>query len=79
MAYVGTPKKCFVCEKMYSPISTSGGPMSGCPHCALTEADLKEKAHFAALDELTTEQRIRKIEKWIYHYKPPRNIRDIKF
>lgn len=72
MAYVGPEQKCWKCQKTYRPINNGD-----CPHCAKAEADEKEAAHFAMLDELSLEERIRRIEKWIYHFKFPK--RDIRY
>lgn len=71
MAYIGLPVTCHVCKNTYAPINNNG-----CPHCVQIEKEAKRKAHFAALDQLTLEERIRKIEEWIYSYKPPKSTGD---
>lgn len=49
-----------------------------CNACKKLENDCKRREHFHGLDGLTIEERLRKIEKWIYDYKPtvdPMNVR----
>ena len=79
MAHMGQETTCMACGKTYIPISSGGGPYSGCPHCKKIEEEEKEADYFAGLDELSTEERIRKIEKWIYHFKSPTRRRDTLF
>lgn len=80
MAWMGQEKKCGVCQKKYTPIHSAGSVRShGCPHCAEAEATRKEREHFIKLDALSLEERIRKIENWIYNYKVPRDPRSIKY
>lgn len=47
--------------------------ISVCPYCERKDVEKKEREYFEALDSLSMEERIRKIEKWIYDYKPPSN------
>ena len=80
MAWLRPKTTCPQCKHKYQPVHASGSAIgSGCPICTKAEVEAKEIAHFAALDELTMEERIRKIEKWIYNYKPPRDPRTIKY
>jgi hypothetical protein len=51
-------------------VMVGAGNFAECPTCKKNEADAKRKAHFDALDRLTMEERVRKIEEWIYDYKP---------
>jgi len=72
MAWAGPNTKCPTCKQVYTPIYAAGSVRgSGCPFCADTAATEKEEKHFAELDALEMEERIRRIEKWIYNYKPP--------
>lgn len=63
-------------EVWYSPATY---PPRVCGDCTRKEEQEKREAHFQQLDTLSLEDRIRKIERWIYDYKPPVNIRDITF
>jgi hypothetical protein len=42
-----------------------------CPQCIATEIEQKRTMHLVALRSLPLEDRISKIEEWIYDYKPP--------
>lgn len=42
-----------------------------CDDCACAKAKAEEEAHLAKLAELPLEERIARIERWIYHYKKP--------
>ena len=44
-----------------------------CKECTDTMIDKERRNYFKALDKLSMEERIRKIEEWIYDYVPPRN------
>lgn len=44
-----------------------------CSDCKKKEKEQIEREYFEVLDKLSMEERIRKIEKWIYDYEPPRN------
>ncbi len=80
MAYMGTPTVCGQCGERYTPRYRSGSVSSyECPFCKDSAEKEKEGVHFNALDEMSLEDRIRKIEEWIYHYKPPINPRDRKY
>jgi len=80
MAWAGPDTKCPQCKQTYTPMFASGSSVSsGCPYCKKEELQTKEEKHFTELDALSMEERVRRVEKWIYNYKPPRNIRDIKF
>lgn len=72
---MGLPTNCPTCHKSFRPINGN----NDCPYCAVLVETTKRKAHFAALDQLTLEERIRKIEEWIYDYNVPRNWRDVKY
>ena len=50
-----------------------------CGVCLQKEEQEKEDKYFAELDELTLEERVRKIEKWIYRYKPSKSVFDERF
>lgn len=43
-----------------------------CYECGYIETKKQKDNYFRLLDELSMEDRVRKIEEWIYDYKPPR-------
>ena len=63
-------RHCFTCNQDYSTDLYSGG---GCPHCAAAEAEAKRVVYFASLDKLPLEERVRKIEEWIYDHRQVRH------
>lgn len=50
-----------------------------CDDCKKKKADAKRAAYLDSLAKLSVEERLSRIEKWIYDYKPPVNIRDVRF
>lgn len=64
MAYI-TTNTCFVCG-----ITFQGVKSNECGACAQLRIDREKREHFGALDALTLEERIRKLEEWVYYYKP---------
>lgn len=60
-----TQRHCFACDKDYS---CDINDYSGCPHCKAVEEEQKRKEYFASLDALPLEERVRKIEEWIYNH-----------
>ena len=70
MAYQ-TTITCRECGKNKQVIvPSSGGYVSECGECkAKIEQEMRDR-HFAELDALSLEERIRRIEEWIYDYKP---------
>jgi len=80
MAWAGPETRCPQCKEVYTPMFASGSSVSsGCPYCAKAKALSKEEKHFAELDALSMEERVRRVEKWIYNYKPRRDPRSIKY
>ncbi|MHA1835987.1 MAG: hypothetical protein ACTSYQ_03565 [Candidatus Odinarchaeia archaeon] len=62
---------CHKCDKSAHIVVAAGRPTpSVCGQCAAKEQVAKEEKHFAELDKLPMEERLRRVEKWIYHYKP---------
>lgn len=47
-----------------------------CGDCRKAEAFEARKAYFAKLDQLSIEERLRKVEEWQYDYQPPTSIWD---
>jgi len=71
---------CGVCKetKPTSVGSSQATPMICCS-CAKKIADEKRRLHFHGLDGLTIEERLRKVEEWIYNYKVPIDSRNIRY
>ena len=70
MAYQ-TTITCIECHKNKQVIVGGGNsPSLVCHECqSAKDAERREK-YFAELDKLPLEERIRKIEEWIYEYRP---------
>jgi hypothetical protein len=67
---------CRKCEKSFTTLIGSGQATPNiCPKCEHIETDKKTDEYFATLDSLTLSQRVRKLEEWIYNYKPYREVR----
>lgn len=79
MAYIVS----YICMKCHKQKSTAVGAGSAtptqCEECTSKENDIKRRLHFSGLDGLTVEERLRKIEEWIYDYRAPINIHDVRF
>ena len=60
---------CSVCKEEKDEHRIAGSK-NICHECERKDVERKEREYFEALDKLTTEERIRKIEQWIYNYKP---------
>ena len=64
MAIMGPLTTCPHCLTEFRPINN----VLGCPECKREAMEKREADHFAELDKLTVEERIRRIEKWMFHY-----------
>jgi len=72
MAYMHPAVVCPKCNHEYRPMSSSGSNnKSGCPVCEMRAATKREEEYFARLDTMSMEERVRRIERWIYEYKAP--------
>jgi hypothetical protein len=70
---------CMVCEcRKTVCVSSSDMPPMSCDDCIEKDVKAKRVTHFAELDKLTIEQRLRKIEEWIYDYRP-RHVPEPRF
>jgi len=70
MAYM-TTIFCTQCNESKNTIVGAGdSPSLICDSCRLENKDKERKEYFASLDKLPLEERIRKIEEWIYEYRP---------
>ena len=70
MAYM-TTTMCSKCGEKATVIVSNGVTPHLCPDCEYKKAKAKSTLHFDKLDKLTLEQRIRKIENWMYRFKLP--------
>lgn len=79
MAFV-TDYRCNKCGKT-GKIAVGAGQLAPniCTECDAKEKDIKRRTHFSDLDGLTIEERLRRVEEWIYDYKIPISIRDVRF
>jgi hypothetical protein len=69
MAFI-TMITCTKCHKEKQVTCGSGQTKTVCNRCAAKEADRKRREHFGSLDGLTIEERLRKLEEWVYNYRP---------
>ena len=63
---------CEVCKQDKREYKTQGHDHI-CGECRDKLIDKERREYFEALDKLSMEERIRKIEEWIHDYEPPRN------
>lgn len=70
---------CRTCGNHSEIYDTPGDMPTECAACAQKRAAQDRAQHLAGLKALTLEERIARIEEWIYDYKPPINIHDIRF
>ena len=62
---------CIRCKKNKNVIVSSGsGAPLVCGDCTKKEREELRDKYFAGLDKLSMEERVRRIEEWIYDYKP---------
>ena len=61
-------RRCSECKEEYN--STIDDLENLCLDCKMEIEGSKREKHFRELDKLTLEERVRKIEEWIYDYKP---------
>jgi len=68
---VMVPSYCSTCRKDFTAILNSGEAIPNkCPFCKDIQEDVKRKSYFSGLDTLSIEERLCRIEEWIYDYKP---------
>lgn len=74
---------CFNCVECGNEVEESSPSGSGllikCSACILKGQEIARNLHLAQLEQLSLSERISRIERWIYDYKPPVNISDAKF
>ena len=49
---------------------SNSGPPKICSACFKEEVASERERHFAELDALSVEERLRRVEAWIYNYRP---------
>jgi len=69
---------CGVCGMARQELSSEDFPNT-CHQCEEDEKKFKRKKHFEELDKLTIEKRLRMVEEWIYDYRPPISISEMRF
>ena len=65
---------CSVCNSA-STGCVNPGTADICNSCVRKKVDRDKREYFHGLDGLTTEERLRRIEEFIYNYKVPANTR----
>lgn len=61
---------CHTCKESFQGVANAGSYPTECGNCHTKRQDRERREYFGALDALTIEERIRKIEEWIYNYRP---------
>lgn len=62
---------CTECSQSKQAIASADNPAPiVCSECRIRIESERREKYFAELDKLTVEERIRKIEEWIYNYQP---------
>jgi len=75
MAYLAGGQ-CVKCGKHFSEVVNSGQPIPTiCPKCRTEDEEEALKIHLKSLSILTIEQRLEIIEKWIYNFKPYKELK----
>jgi hypothetical protein len=64
---------CSVCGKAKDVLASANSYLNICNECQKKQDDIKRQAWLFERSRLSIEERIRKIEEWIYDYKPNRN------
>ncbi len=70
---------CSECGETKQEVRPVDDCSSICKKCKIEIKLRKRTQHFKGLEGLTVEERIKKIEEWIYDYKPPVNPKNIRF
>jgi len=72
-----------ICDICGCRTDVSHSPANSAPkvcHACTNLAEVnKREAHLVTLAALPIEERLRRIEEWIYDYKPPKSIHDYRF
>jgi len=70
MAYT-TLGYCIKCKREFTTVVTSERPTPNiCNNCQAEESEIEKEVYFIQLNKLSLEERVRKIEEWIYSYQP---------
>ena len=70
-----TEIRCAECGQTKQVLASYGQPVTECDECREKEKVQKRRTHFAGLKALSLEERIDKLEQWVYDYEPPREMR----
>ena len=64
---------CETCGEKWQGMTSSSRPApKECTECYDKRTDRQRREHFSGLDGLTLDERIRRVEEWIYDYRPPK-------
>lgn len=69
---------CTVCGQPKEVCRASGDMSTVCHECAAAEAARARGVALAGLAALTVEERLARVEAWIYDYKPPVSLSDMR-
>ncbi len=71
---------CGICGRHETTTISSGGVRPEiCSGCQKATEDSLRMRHFQGLDAMAINDRLRRVEKWIYDYKPPINPLNIRY
>jgi len=71
---------CSKCNKHSQMAIGCGSPTpTVCNSCNRIQSERLRRQYFSGLDGLTIEERLRNIEEWIYDYRPPKDINDVRY
>jgi len=70
-----TTRNCITCHESFAAVNEQR-ECNNCKNAA--KIALREK-HFDELDNMTLEERLRRVEEWIYDYQAPISPWDMKF
>ncbi len=62
-----TTRNCITCHESFAAVNEQ----TECNNCKASAAQALREKHFNDLDNLSVEERLRRIEEWIYNYKAP--------
>jgi len=68
-----------ICDRCGKDFKGEGRGPSTCETCRMKKATAERNIYFTNLNRLTLEERIRRVEEWIYNYSPPVDPNDIKY
>lgn len=74
------PSFCPKCKSRYNACISADMPAPKvCYECQAEEDEIVRKSYFDNLDKMSIEERLRRVEEWIFNYKPPFDYRNARF